>query len=66
MKRVVIIFSIVASICAAIAGLFAYLTFNKRKRYASLSATAAFEEALKERIKNAPTMTMEELEALCE
>lgn len=66
MKRVIIIFSIVASICAAIAGLFAYLTFNKRKRYASLTATDAIAEALKEKIKNAPTMTMEELEALCE
>ena len=49
MKRVVIIFSIVASICAAIAGLFAYLTFNKRKRYASLTATDAIAEVLKEK-----------------
>ena len=64
MKKVVIIFSVIASICAAIAGAFAYLSYRKKKRYASLSGFLA--DAVREKIKNGDTISMDELEALCE
>jgi predicted negative regulator of RcsB-dependent stress response len=64
-RKIIIIMSVVASICAAIAGLFAWLTYRKRSRYATYDAVRQYDNAftsiLKDKIKNAPTMSVDEL-----